>query len=98
MDTLFFMPDGAVRDTATGLLPALPVPVNYPSSGAMTLLDLQGPDYNSTVTFHTHDLGHDQSALRVCEIASKSTSMRAGLTQCCFYWLCTVMLLVIGFH
>ena len=57
MDTLFFMPDGAVRDTATGLLPALPVPVNYPSSGAMTLLDLQGPDYNSTVRFHTHDLG-----------------------------------------
>ena len=53
MDALFFTPDGATRDPATGLLPSLPVPVNYPSSGAMALLDPQGPEYNSTVSFYT---------------------------------------------
>ena len=41
---------GAYRDNTTGPLDALPVPVNYPSSGAMTLLDLVGPDYTPTVS------------------------------------------------
>lgn len=50
MDVLFFEPDGARRDTSFGALPHFPVPVNYPSSGAMTLLDLEGPDYNATVS------------------------------------------------
>ena len=55
MDVLFFTPDGAYRDNTTGPLDALPVPVNYPSSGAMTLLDLVGPDYTPTVSLH-HNL------------------------------------------
>ena len=49
MDALFFKQNGAMRDNTTGPLPALPVPVNYPSSGAITLLDLVGPDYTPTV-------------------------------------------------
>lgn len=50
MDVLFFTPDGAYRDNTTGPLPALPVPVNYPSSGAITLMDLVGPEYKPTVS------------------------------------------------
>ncbi len=50
MDVLFFGPDGATRDTATGLLPTLPVPVNYPMSAAFTIMPLEGPDYNTTVS------------------------------------------------
>ena len=49
MDTLFFGKDGASRDNSTGMLPTLPVPVNYPMSAAFTLMPLQGPDYNASV-------------------------------------------------
>lgn len=49
MDTLFFGVDGASRDNSTGMLPTLPVPVNYPMSAAFTLMPLQGPDYNASV-------------------------------------------------
>lgn len=49
MDTLFLGVDGASRDNSTGMLPALPVPVNYPQSAAFTLMPLQGPDYNASV-------------------------------------------------
>ena len=49
MDTLLFGVDGASRDNSTGMLPTLPVPVNYPMSAAFTLMPLQGPDYNASV-------------------------------------------------
>lgn len=49
MDALFFTNDGATRDEATGMLPTLPVPVNYPQSAAFTLMPLQGPDYKASV-------------------------------------------------
>ncbi|DBA68157.1 TPA: hypothetical protein ACH3X2_013911 [Trebouxia sp. C0005] len=48
MDTLLFGVDGASRDNSTGMLPTLPVPVNYPMSAAFTLMPLQGPDYNAS--------------------------------------------------
>ena len=49
MDALFFTADGATRDDSTGMLPTLPVPVNYPQSAAFTLMPLQGPDYKASV-------------------------------------------------
>lgn len=50
MDALFFSPDGATRDDATGVLPTLPVPVSYPQSAGLTLLDLEGPEYTAVVS------------------------------------------------
>ena len=50
IDILFFGVDGASRDSSTGPLPVLPVPVNYPMSSAFTLMPLEGPDYNATVS------------------------------------------------
>lgn len=50
MDVLYFTPDGAYRDESTGLLPTLPVPVNYPQSAAFTILTLEAPDYRPIVS------------------------------------------------
>ena len=52
MDALFFTPTGAARDESVGLLPALPVPVNYPQYNSAALLPLQGPDYATRVSRH----------------------------------------------
>ena len=49
MDALFFTPTGAARDDSIGLLPTLPVPVNYPQYNSAVLLPLQGPDYSTKV-------------------------------------------------
>ena len=52
MDALFFTPTGAARDNSIGLLPTLPVPVNYPQYNSAVLLPLQGPDYSTKVKSH----------------------------------------------
>jgi hypothetical protein len=49
MQALFFAPNGARNDTATGQLPTLPTSVNYPSYGSMALLDLEPPAYTAQV-------------------------------------------------
>ena len=60
MDALFFTPTGAARDDSIGLLPTLPVPVNYPQYNSAVLLPLQGPDYSTKVKSNcsTHQTLH----------------------------------------
>ena len=49
MDALLLTPSGASRDESIGLLPTLPVPVNYPQYSSAALLPLQGPNYATRV-------------------------------------------------
>jgi hypothetical protein len=49
VEALFFTPSGARNDTAMGLLPKLPLSVNYPSYGSLALLELQPPAYTAQV-------------------------------------------------
>ena len=52
MAALYFTTNGASTDMAVGTLPTLPVPVNYPQYGSMALLELEGPEYSTSVCPH----------------------------------------------
>ena len=79
MDVLYFTPDGAYRDESTGLLPTLPVPVNYPQSAAFTILTLEAPDYRPIVSMSS--LQDKHTALNVANMHLIPSPMAAILSQ-----------------
>ena len=77
MDVLYFTPDGAYRDESTGMLPTLPVPVNYPQSAAFTILTLEAPDYTPIVSIFTPQVNYTAPAVANMHMHLTSSHMSA---------------------
>ena len=77
MDVLYFTPDGAYRDESTGMLPTLPVPVNYPQSAAFTILTLEAPNYTPIVSIFTPQVNYTAPAVANMHMHLTSSHMSA---------------------